>query len=117
MFIPTDTVTIEDMYTGDVRVVANVPIRRGGTYVGHIDYGRQYDEMFETAFSTPSEASMLSGGGVGTGGYLNALNTLIKLRNIGIGTTGSNVGWEGDIGKTINLYIENCVMFDLELAR
>ena len=116
MFVPTDTVTIEDVYTGDVRVVANVPIGVAMPMSVISTMGVGMTEMFETAFSTPSEASMLSSGGIGTGGYLNALNTLIKLRHIGIGTTGSNAGWEGDIGKTINLYIENCVMYDLELA-
>ncbi len=116
MFVPTDTVTIEDIYTGDVRVVANVPIGVAVPMSVISTMGVNMTEMFETAFSTPSEASMLSSGGIGTGGYLNALNTLIKLRHIGMGTTGSNAVWEGDIGKTINLYIENCVMFDLELT-
>ena len=103
MFVPTDTVTIEDIYTGDVRVVANVPIGVAVPMSVISTMGVSMTEMFETAFSTPSEASMLSSGGIGTGGYLNALNTLIKLRHIGMGTTGSNAGWEGDIGKTINL--------------
>jgi len=110
MFIPTDTVTIEDVYTGDVRVVANVPLGVAMPMSVISTMGVTMTELFETAFSTPSEASLLNDG------YLSALNTLIKLRHIGIGTTGSNAGWDGDISKTINAYIENCVMFDIELT-
>lgn len=110
MFTPKDTVTIEDIYSGQVRVVANVPIGVAIPMSVISTMGVKMTEMFETAFSTPAEANMLQHG------YLDSLNTLIKLRNIGTGTAGSNNGLSGDLSKTINAYIENCVMFDLEIA-
>lgn len=109
MFIPKDTVVIEDVYTGEVRTVANVPIGIAVPMSVISTMGVRMTEMFETAFSTPTEASLLQHG------YLDALNTLIKLRNIGTGTFGSSSLMDGDVAKSINTYIENCVMFDLEL--
>jgi hypothetical protein len=109
MFIPKDTAVIEDVYTGQVRVVANVPLGVVMPMSVISTMGVKMTQMFETAFSTPTEASMLQHG------YLDSLNTLIKLRNIGTGTTGSDSGLDGDLAKTINAYIESCVMFDLEL--
>lgn len=110
MFGPMTTVTIEDVYTGEVRVVANVPLGVAAPMSIVSTMGVKMTEMFETAFSTPTEASLLEGG------YLNSLNTLIKLRNIGTGTMGSDNALNGDLSKTINAYIESCVMFDLELS-
>lgn len=109
MFIPKDTVIIEDVYTGETRAVANVPLGLAAPMSIISTMGVTMTDMFETAFSTPTEASLLENG------YLNSLNTLIKLRNIGAGTYNSNSLIEGDLGKSINSYIENCVMFDLEL--
>src|SRR5690606_15836741 len=70
--------------------------------------GVKMTEMFETAFSTPSEASLLNDG------YLSSLNTIIKLQHIGLGTAGSDSSLSGSLGETLNAYIESCVMFDLE---
>lgn len=110
MFIPKDTVIIEDVYTGEVRTVANVPLGVAMPMSVISTMGVKITELFETAFSTPTEASMLQHG------YLDSLNTLIKLRNIGAGTAGSDSALGGDLAKSINAYIENCVMFDLEIA-
>jgi conjugal transfer mating pair stabilization protein TraG len=109
IFLPKDTVIIEDVYTGEIRTVANVPLGVAMPMSVVSTMGVKMTQMFETAFSTPAEASMLQHG------YLDSLNTLIKLRNIGTGTIGSDAGLDGDIAKTINAYLENCVMFDLEL--
>lgn len=109
MFVPTDTVTVEDVYTGQVRVVANVPLGVAIPMSIISTMGIKLTTMFETAFSTPAEATMLQHG------YLDSLNTLIKLRNIGSGTASSSDALSGDLSKTINAYIENCVMFDLEI--
>lgn len=109
MFIPKETVIIEDVYSGEVRTVANVPLGLAVPMSVISTMGVNMTDMFETAFSTPTEASLLQHG------YLDALNTLIKLRNIGTGTFGSSSLMDGDVSSSVNTYIENCVMFDLEL--
>jgi len=88
MFIPKDTVIIEDVYTGEVRTVANVPLGVAMPMSVISTMGVKITELFETAFSTPTEASMLQHG------YLDSLNTLIKLRNIGRDSgVGQCIGW------------------------
>jgi len=109
MFVPKETVIIEDVYTGEVRTVANVPLGLAVPMSVISTMGVTMTDMFETAFSTPTEASLLQHG------YLDALNTLVKLRNIGTGTFGSSTLMDGDVSSSINAYVENCVMFDLEL--
>ena len=51
MFTPKDTVTIEDIYSGQVRVVANVPIGVAIPMSVISTMGVKMTEMFETAFS------------------------------------------------------------------
>ncbi|TAL44530.1 MAG: conjugal transfer protein TraG [Methylovulum sp.] len=109
MFVPTDTVSIEDVYTGEVRTVANVPIGIAAPMSVVSTMGVKSTSLFETSFSTPEEASLLGHG------YLDSLNTLIKIRNVGVGTAGSNPTLNGDLARTVNGYIENCVMYDMEL--
>lgn len=109
MFLPSDTVSIEDVYTGNVTTVANVPLGVAVPMSIISTVGVELTTQFETAFSTPSEAYLLQNG------YLNALNTLMKLRNIGLGSAGSDTTISGDVGQTIQAYIENCVMLDLEI--
>jgi hypothetical protein len=110
MFTPKEAVIIEDVYTGEVRTVDSVPLGLAVPMSVISTMGVKMTDMFETAFSTPSEASLLQNG------YLDSLNTLIKLRNIGTGTFGSSSLIDGDVGKSINAYVEHCVMFDLDIA-
>jgi conjugal transfer mating pair stabilization protein TraG len=110
MFVPDDTVIVEDLYTGEVRTVANVPLGVAVPMSIVSTIGLQTTILFETAFSTPNESQLRHNG------YLNALNTLVKLRNIGIGSAGSDATVTGDVGQTIHGYIENCVMLDLEMT-
>ncbi|NOU22452.1 MAG: conjugal transfer protein TraG, partial [Methyloglobulus sp.] len=110
MFVPDDTVIVEDLYTGQVRTVANVPLGVAVPMSIVSTIGLQTTILFETAFSTPNESQLRNNG------YLNALNTLVKLRNIGIGSAGSDATVTGDVGQTIHGYIENCVMLDLEMT-
>ncbi|NOU21238.1 MAG: conjugal transfer protein TraG, partial [Methyloglobulus sp.] len=110
MFVPDDTVIVEDLYTGAVRTVANVPLGVAVPMSIVSTIGLQTTILFETAFSTPNESQLRNNG------YLNALNTLVKLRDIGIGSAGSDATVTGDVGQTIHGYIENCVMLDLEMT-
>jgi hypothetical protein len=109
MFAPKDTVIIEDVYTGDVRTVANVPLGLAMPMSVVSTLGVRMTTLFETAFSTPDEASMLGGG------YLDTLNTLVKLKGVALGAPGSDSDLNGDLAKSISEYIGNCVMFDLEI--
>jgi conjugal transfer mating pair stabilization protein TraG len=108
LFIPKATAVIEDVYTGQVRTVDSVPLGVVVPMSVISTMGVKMTEMFETAFSTPVEASLLNDG------YLKSLNTLVKLQHIGLGTAGSDSSLSGSLGETLNAYIESCVMFDLE---
>ncbi|WAK04418.1 conjugal transfer protein TraG N-terminal domain-containing protein [Methylobacter sp. YRD-M1] len=108
LFIPKATAVIEDVYTGQVRTVDSVPLGVVVPMSVISTMGVKMTEMFETAFSTPAEASLLNDG------YLRSLNTLVKLQHIGLGTAGSDSSLSGSLGETLNAYIESCVMFDLE---
>ncbi|MBW6123171.1 conjugal transfer protein TraG N-terminal domain-containing protein [Pseudomonas aeruginosa] len=72
-FGPQVTVLIEDVYTGDVAVVDNVPL--GPVAVGSIVSNLGYDitNTFEQAFSTPGMTSY---------GFADPLETLMKVRAI-----------------------------------
>ncbi|MEW5511796.1 conjugal transfer protein TraG N-terminal domain-containing protein [Pseudomonas asiatica] len=72
-FGPQVTVLIEDVYTGDVAVVDNVPL--GPVAVGSIVSNLGYDitKTFEQAFSTPGMTSY---------GFADPLETLMKVRSI-----------------------------------
>ena len=54
LFVPTATVTIEDVYTGEVRTVANVPLGVAMPMSVVSSMGVKMTEMFETAFSVPA---------------------------------------------------------------
>lgn len=109
MFTPKDTVVIEDVYTGQVYTVANVPIGIALPMSVVSTIGVNTTKLYETAFSTPDEAGLLQAG------YLEPLDTLVKLRNIGLGTASSDISFNGNLSDSLNGYIEGCVMFDLEL--
>lgn len=72
-FGPQVTVQIEDVYTGDVAIVDNVPL--GPVAVGSIISNLGYDvtKTFEQAFSTPGMTSY---------GFVDPLETLQKFRSI-----------------------------------
>lgn len=108
MFVPTGTVFVEDLYTGEVRAVANVPIGVAVPASIVSNAGIQTAVLFETAFSTPDQAKLQHAG------YLNALSTILKLRAVGMGAAGSSSALIGDLSATLHDYIETCVMLDIE---
>lgn len=109
MFIPKDTVIIEDIYTGQVYTVANVPLGISLPMSIVSTIGVNTTQVYETVFSTPDEAHLLESG------YLQPLSTLIKLRNIGLGTASSDITFNGSLSDSLNSYIEGCVMYDIAL--
>lgn len=73
MYGPSGRALIEDVYTGDVAVVDNVPL--GPLAVGSIvsNIGYVLTNTFEQAFSTP---------GMTNYGFADPLNTLVQIRKI-----------------------------------
>ncbi|MGI9501879.1 MAG: conjugal transfer protein TraG N-terminal domain-containing protein, partial [Geminicoccaceae bacterium] len=71
MFGSTQTVTVTDAYTQEVRVVDNVPtgVAATGSFLSGI--GFNLTELFETAFSTPTMTSQ---------GYAFSLDVLKRVR-------------------------------------
>ena len=111
MFVPKDTVAIEDLYAGEVRVVDNVPIGVAVPMSIISNIGIQTTILFESVFSTPDEAHLINNG------YMDSLNVLMALRNMGIGSAGSTSVVDGDVGRTLNEYIDRCVALDMEMNR
>lgn len=108
LFVPTTTVSVEDAYTNQVRTVANVPIGVAAPMSLVSTMGVRMAILFETAFSVPTEASMVENG------YMDALNTLLKMRSAGIGTAGTDGTTNTDVAETLSSYMDTCVMFDVQ---
>jgi len=109
LFVPKSEVVVEDMYTGQVYPVANVPVGVALPMSLVTTAGASLTQLFETAFSTPDESKMLNGG------YLDPLKTLVKLRYLTMGDASSTGDITGSIDASVNEYIDGCVAFDLKL--
>jgi len=109
MFIPKDIVVIEDIYSGQVYTVANVPLGIALPMSIVSTIGVNTTQLYETVFSTPDEAHLLESG------YLQPLSTLVKLRDIGLGTASSDISFNGSLSDSLNQYIQGCVMYDINL--
>ena len=108
LFVPTTTVSVEDAYTNQVRTVAHVPIGVAAPMSIVSTIGLRMAKLFETAFSVPTQASMVDNG------YMDALTTLLKLRTAGIGTALSDGSANTDVANTLSNYIDACVMYDVQ---
>ncbi len=110
MFGGTQTVTITDAYTQEVRVVDNVPngVAATGSFLTSIGYN--LTELFETAFSTPTMT---------TQGYAFGLDVLKRVRmnsltefhlgSANAATPGSN------FYESWSQYIKTCTLIGIEL--
>ena len=108
LFVPTTTVSVEDAYTNQVRTVAHVPIGVAAPMSIVSTIGLRMAKLFETAFSVPTQTSMVDNG------YMDALTTLLKLRTAGIGTALSDGSANTDVANTLSNYIDACVMYDVQ---
>lgn len=110
MFVPKVDVLVESA-TGQVQPVANVPVGLATPLSITTIMGRYFAEQFETVFSVASNASLLEHG------YMDALTTLIKIRDFDIQTTDANSstssGLKQDVHKTIMSYLTECVFYDI----
>ncbi|EGQ8444831.1 conjugal transfer protein TraG [Vibrio cholerae] len=106
-FGATTTVTIEDAYDGDVRVVANVPIGPAavGSMISEVGYG--LTKLFEVAYSPIAP-------GITEHKFLDSLELLVKLRN----TQMQSAMWDAwnnalgggdvDVNKSLINYVAEC---------
>ncbi|MBT4836239.1 MAG: hypothetical protein HON94_02715, partial [Methylococcales bacterium] len=106
LFIPRVDVTVESVMTGGSVPVANVPI--GVAAVGGITsaIGVKLAESYTTVFTTPGITE--------SGGYMDALEVLISLR----GKTpikANQINGNGDLTKSLENYITECVIFEREM--
>jgi conjugal transfer mating pair stabilization protein TraG len=110
MFTPKTTVLIQEVSTGAVYTVANVPVGVAIPSSIVTIMGRRLTEIYEQATATPTEAQLGNG-------YLDSLNVLMHFRDIDVGSPGSQGYTPGeyvDIKRSIKNYIESCVMVDID---
>ncbi|ATC56794.1 conjugal transfer protein TraG N-terminal domain-containing protein [Vibrio anguillarum] len=111
MFGPSTRVSIEDAYTGQVRVVDNVPIgvAAAGSTISTV--GFQITRLFETAFSTPAMTEY---------GFASSLQSLIKVRKqvmdrSGLGDANRVAG--SDIEQSWFNYIKECTLIGIDIGQ
>lgn len=97
MFAPKETVTVEDVYTGDTFVVANVPIGVAYPMYAITNIGKWLTDAFETVYSLP-EAGFKNG-------YMNALHVLINANKVATGP--AHIAVE----RSVSNYINQCVNY------
>ncbi len=108
LFGPKISVSVEDIYTGNTTVVANVPI--GVAAIGGItsQIGVTLTDAFGTVFSAPSMTS---------GGYMDALDIIHSIRALDFGD--ANDGTPGthlkavDLQRSLRAYLKDCAFYDL----
>ena len=110
-FGSTQTVTITDAYTQDVRVVDNVPTGVAATGSFLTSIGFNLTELFETSFSTPTMTEQ---------GYGFSLDVLKRVRmntltvhHLGV----ANAAKPGsDFYESWSQYIKTCTLIGMELG-
>ncbi|EIC23823.1 conjugal transfer protein TraG N-terminal domain-containing protein [Thiorhodovibrio frisius] len=106
------SVTVEDAYTGSVRVVDNVPIGPAavGAAMSNVGYG--VTRLMEQAFSTPAMTGQ---------GFADALQTLAGVRKAtlsraSLGAANAPVSGTDVEGSLVN-YVADCVLADVDTQR
>lgn len=99
LFVPKETVTVEDVYSGDTAVVANVPIGVAYPMYAITSTGRWLTQAFETVYSIPE--------GQFKQGYMNALHVLVNVQKVATGP--AHLAAE----RSLNNYIQQCVNYAL----
>lgn len=112
LFGPSARVTIEDVYSQNVRVVDNVPfgVAAAGSMVSKLGYG--ITTTFEQAFGA---AQMMDTG------FAFALESLADLRKMSLnkdalGSANSPTGSNSDIWKSWSNYIKDCTLVGVDLG-
>ena len=111
LFQPTASVTLEDAYSKEVRVVAHVPLGPAvaGSLISNLGYGLTV--LFETAFSTPSMTRF------GYGGSLETLTAVRRnlLSRLSIGKA-LNPTPSNDAALTVSQYVRDCTLTGVDLG-
>lgn len=107
-FGPTVTAYVEDVYTGRVTVVGNVPIGpvAAGSIMSRIGYG--LTRQLEQGYGTASQSSRLT-----QGGYIDPLKTLVGLRRqavIDLALKGVDSEIGGNSKHTLFNYMRECTL-------
>ncbi|MEO1722326.1 MAG: conjugal transfer protein TraG N-terminal domain-containing protein, partial [Pseudomonadota bacterium] len=110
LFVPKTTVTMENVYTGQTRTVANVPlgIAFTGSLLSRIGYA--LTDMTETAFSYP---------GITEDGFASALETWSILRRAASFPDTYAAASEAagrDFRRSWVLYVSTCRRFGLDMG-
>jgi len=106
--IPKTTVYIQDVYTGQVRPIDNVPL--GVAFVGHISskIGYSITKMFDQAFSLPQ-----TGTGITENGYVSALEVMSNVQRYTSDRmlyASANKKGGGNYTGTVQNYIRDCAL-------
>jgi conjugal transfer mating pair stabilization protein TraG len=111
LFQPTTTVSIEDAYSQEVKVVAHVPLGPAvaGSLISSLGYGLTV--LFETAFSVPSMTHQ---------GYAGTLETLTAVRRnllsrLSIGKALDPTPTQ-DVSLTVSQYVRDCTLTGVDLG-
>ena len=108
MFVPKVQVTLEDIETGRLEAVANVPIGVAGLGMVTSQLGLGMAEAFQTVFNPPG-----SPGAGPASGYADALNILAAMRDTGYGSANdaaAGVQPNVDVQRSLSRYLRDCVM-------
>ncbi|SET25679.1 conjugal transfer protein TraG N-terminal domain-containing protein [Thorsellia anophelis] len=110
-FGPTSKVVIEDVYTGHVQVVDNVPIGVAsvGAIVSKIGFG--LTELFEQAFSTPTMTQY---------GFASSLEALIEVRTALYKQVNMQVANKfsiGDMELSWYNYLKECTLIGVDIGQ
>ncbi|MFE8033051.1 conjugal transfer protein TraG N-terminal domain-containing protein [Thiohalocapsa marina] len=111
-FGSTVSVTVEDAYTGSVRVVDNVPIGPAavGSAMSNVGYG--VTRLMEQAFATPAMTGQ---------GFADALQTLTAVRKATLSRASlgaANAPTPGtDMERSMVNYVADCVLADVDTHR
>ncbi|TAG49786.1 MAG: conjugal transfer protein TraG [Betaproteobacteria bacterium] len=101
------TVSIEDVYTGSVRQVANIPVGLALPMSLVTKLGHRMAEVMETAFGLPD------GGKMTKSGFGDPLRVMLALRDADPGIANSNSAAKGDLRRSVAQYVADCVMVDV----
>ncbi|MGB5733820.1 MAG: conjugal transfer protein TraG N-terminal domain-containing protein, partial [Thiohalocapsa sp.] len=106
------SVTIEDGYSGAVRVVDNVPIGPAavGSALSNVGYG--VTRLMEQAFATPAMTEH---------GFADALQTLTSVRKATLSRATLGAANEpvpgSDVERSLVSYVADCVLADVDTQR
>ena len=109
LYGPGQRVLIEDAYTGDVRVVDNVPlgVAASGAIISNAGYA--ITKLFETAFSTPAMTTY------GFGSQLDELGLIQKAFSTPAGLGRANAPRAGDdVRMSWYNYIKECTLVGVD---